>query len=159
MIYASISELASAIPQNGKLLGLDLGSKRIGLAISDKRLMIATPVNTLKRTRLTKDLEAIMQVYVERGVEGLVIGLPLNMDGREGPACQSARQFAANLENVFSTRITFWDERLSTSAVERILIDEADLTRKRRSEIIDKVAAAYILQGALDFLNSENDNK
>ncbi|MCS5599713.1 MAG: Holliday junction resolvase RuvX, partial [Rhodospirillales bacterium] len=127
--------------------------KTIGLAVSDSDMKIATTVGTIRRSKFTKDVKNLDAIITERQVNGLVLGLPISMDGNEGPACQSVRQFAVNLDNILEIGITFWDERLSTSAVERLLIKEADLSRNRRSEIIDKMAAAYILQGALDSLS------
>ena len=116
-------------------------------------MKIATTVGTIRRSKFTKDVNDLDTIITERQVNGLVLGLPISMDGNEGPACQSVRQFAVNLDNILEIGITFWDERLSTSAVERLLTKEADLSRNRRSEIIDKMAAAYILQGALDSLS------
>jgi putative Holliday junction resolvase len=137
-----------------RLLGLDLGSKTIGLAISDGELRMASPLETIRRTKFTADAARLKEIVEERRVGGLVLGLPVNMDGSEGPRAQSTRQFAKNLDEVarLGLPIALWDERLSTAAVERVLIGEADMTRKRRGEVVDKMAAAYILQGALDAL-------
>ena len=154
MVFQSLSELIKYLPQKNRLLGLDVGRKTIGLAVSDSDMKIATTVGTIRRSKFTKDVKNLDAIITERQVNGLVLGLPISMDGNEGPACQSVRQFAVNLDNILEIGITFWDERLSTSAVERLLIKEADLSRNRRSEIIDKMAAAYILQGALDSLSS-----
>ena len=154
MVFQSLSELIKYLPKKSRLLGLDVGRKTIGLAVSDSDMKIATTVGTIQRSKFTKDVKNLDAIITERQVNGLVLGLPLSMDGNEGPACQSVRQFAVNLDNILEIGITFWDERLSTSAVERLLIKEADLSRNRRSEIIDKMAAAYILQGALDSLSS-----
>jgi len=154
MVFQSLSELNKYLPKKSRLLGLDVGRKTIGLAVSDSDMKIATTVGTIRRSKFTKDVENLDAIITERQVNGLVLGLPISMDGNEGPACQSVRQFAVNLDNILEIGITFWDERLSTSAVERLLIKEADLSRNRRSEIIDKMAAAYILQGALDSLSS-----
>lgn len=154
MVFQSLSELIKYLPKKSRLLGLDVGRKTIGLAVSDSDMKIATTVGTIRRIKFTKDIETLDTIITERQVNGLVLGLPISMDGNEGPACQSVRQFAVNLDNILEIGITFWDERLSTSAVERLLIKEADLSRNRRSEIIDKMAAAYILQGALDSLSS-----
>ena len=154
MVFQSLSELIKYLPKKSRLLGLDVGRKTIGLAVSDSDLKIATTVGTIRRSKFTKDVKNLDAIITERQVNGLVLGLPISMDGNEGPACQSVRQFAVNLDNVLEIGITFWDERLSTSAMERLLTKEADLSRNRRSEIIDKMAAAYILQGALDFLSS-----
>ncbi len=154
MIFQSLSELIKYLPRKSRLLGLDVGRKTIGLAVSDSDMKIATTVGTIRRSKFTKDIKNLDAIITERQVNGLVLGLPISMDGNEGPACQSVRQFAVNLDNILEIGITFWDERLSTSAVERLLTKEADLSRNRRSKIIDKMAAAYILQGALDSLSS-----
>ena len=153
MVFQSLSELIKYLPKKSRLLGLDVGRKTIGLAVSDSDMKIATTVGTIRRSKFTKDVKNLDAIITERQVNGLVLGLPISMDGNEGPACQSVRQFAVNLDNVLEMGITFWDERLSTSAMERLLTKEADLSRIRRSEIIDKMAAAYILQGALDSLS------
>ena len=153
MVFQSLSELIKYLPKKSRLLGLDVGRKTIGLAVSDSDMKIATTVGTIRRSKFTKDVKNLDAIITERQVNGLVLGLPISMDGNEGPACQSVRQFAVNLDNVLEIGITFWDERLSTSAMERLLTKEADLSRNRRSEIIDKMAAAYILQGALDSLS------
>ena len=154
MVFQSFPELIKYLPKKSRLLGLDVGKKTIGLAVSDSDMKIATTVGTIRRSKFTKDVKNLDAIITERQVNGLVLGLPISMDGNEGPACQSVRQFAVNLDNVLEIGITFWDERLSTSAMERLLTKEADLSRNRRSEIIDKMAAAYILQGALDSLSS-----
>ena len=146
-----IADLPKLLAPEARLLGLDLGTKTVGLALSDVTRSIATPYHTLRRTKFTKDAEAIREVVEQHGVGGLVIGLPLNLDGSEGPRAQSTRAFARNLAQRVAVPITFWDERLSTAAVERHLI-EADASRKRRAEVIDRMAAAYILQSALDRL-------
>jgi putative Holliday junction resolvase len=147
-------DLLDHLAPGKRLLGLDLGDKTIGLAISDRGLKVASPLETIRRSKFTKDAEALAALCAARGVGGLVLGLPVNMDGSEGPRCQSVRQFAANLAELagFTLPIAFWDERLSTAAVERVLIGEADMSRKRRGQVVDKMAAAYILQGALDAL-------
>jgi putative Holliday junction resolvase len=126
-----------------------VGEKTIGLALSDPGLSVASPVSTIKRTKFTADANALLKLAAERGVGGLVIGLPLNMDGSEGPRCQSVRQFAANLLKLKDLPILFWDERLSTVAVERAMIAH-DVTRANRDKVVDQAAAAFILQGALD---------
>lgn len=141
----------AALPASGKLLGLDLGTKTIGIAISDGMRYSATPLETIKRVKFTQDAERLLQLIAQNRVVGLVIGLPLNMDGSEGPRVQSTRAFARSLAQKTPLPIAFWDERLSTSAVTRMMI-EADLRRDRRDEIVDKLAASYILQGALDRL-------
>jgi len=150
MPICAIADMPARLPRSKRLLGLDLGERTIGLAISDPGLTVASPIETIRRGKFTKDAEALIAIVESRGVGGLVIGLPVNMDGSEGPRCQSTRQFAANLLGKIDLPIAFWDERLSTAAVQRLLTDEADMTRKRRGEVVDKMAAAYILQGALD---------
>ena len=152
MTLCTLDELAVALPRGARLLGLDLGSKTIGLALSDPGLMVASPIDTIRRSKFTKDAETLLQVIAEHRVGGLVIGLPVNMDGSEGPRCQSTRQFATNMLGKIEIPIAFWDERLSTAAVERVLIGEADMSRKKRGQVVDQMAAAYILQGALDAL-------
>ncbi|MEE9140998.1 MAG: Holliday junction resolvase RuvX [Alphaproteobacteria bacterium] len=154
MAIRNPTELKQNLGEGQRLLGLDVGTKTIGLAISDRGLAIATPLETLRRTKLSDDAERLRRIIAERNVGGLVIGLPLSMNGTEGSRCQSVRQFAANLLERIDIDIAFWDERLSTVAVERTLI-EADVSRKRRAEVIDKMAAAYILQGALDRMRHE----
>lgn len=136
-----------------RLMGLDVGTKTIGLALSDTRLTIASPLETIRRGRFRDDAARLRGLAARHGVGGLVIGLPVAMDGTEGPRCQSTRQFARNLLEIFDIPIAFWDERLSTAAVQREMI-AADLTRKRRAEIVDRAAAAYILQGFLDYLGN-----
>ncbi len=159
MIVATLAELKERLPQGARLLGLDLGEKTIGLAISDRNHRVASPLETLRRAKFTQDAAALAAICAERRVGGLVLGLPVNMDGSEGPRCQSVRQFARNLETVagFELPIGFWDERLSTAAVERLLVDEADMSRRRRAQVVDKMAAAYILQGALDALTRQSE--
>ena len=139
------------LPPRGKLIGLDLGTKTIGVAVSDALRMTATPLETIKRTKFTADAARLRQIIDETGAVGIVLGLPLNMDGSEGPRVQSTRAFARNLAGLIPLPLAFWDERLSTSAVTRMMI-EADLRRDRRAELVDKLAASYILQGALDRL-------
>ena len=141
----------SALPPTGKLLGLDLGTKTIGVAISDGMRYSATPLETIKRTKFTQDAARLIELIAENDAVGFVLGLPLNMDGSEGPRVQSTRAFARNLATKVSIPIVFWDERLSTSAVTRTLI-EADVRRDKRAEVVDKLAASYILQGALERL-------
>jgi putative Holliday junction resolvase len=144
-------ELKQTLKPGARLMGLDLGAKTIGLALSDLSLTIATPYRTLARTKFSRDAATLEDLIETEGVGGLVIGLPLNMDGSEGRAAQSARQFARNLLERIEIPIAFWDERLSTAAVTRTLL-EADVSRRRRARVVDKMAAAYILQGALDSL-------
>lgn len=150
MPIVDIHELKDGLGRDQRLMGLDVGSKTVGLALSDVMLMVATPLETLKRTKFTKDATILLKHMDEHDVGGLVIGLPVSMDGTEGPRCQSTRQFAENLLEKRDLPTAFWDERLSTSAVERFLINDLDMTRKRRAEVVDRAAAAYILQGALD---------
>jgi putative Holliday junction resolvase len=151
MPITAIDELEAARPRQSRLLGLDLGEKTIGLAMSDGLLMVATPMETLRRGKFTADAQKLRSIIAEHEIGGLIIGLPLNMDGSEGPRCQSSRQFAANFLEKLDIVIGFWDERLSTVAVTRTLLD-ADVSRRRRAEVVDKMAAAYILQGVLDRL-------
>ncbi len=146
------AEFNSALPSGTRLLGLDLGSKTIGLAISDSGLAVASPLTTIRRQKFTADATALIALIAERDVGGLVLGLPKNMDGSEGPRAQSTRQFATNLLEKIDIPIALWDERLSTAEVRRVLIDEADMTRKRRGQVVDKMAAGVILQGFLDYL-------
>lgn len=143
------SELAGLLKPNQRLLGLDVGSKTIGLALSDVSRSIATPLETLKRGKFGDDARWLWALMREHDVAALVVGLPINMDGSEGPRCQSVRQFAKNLLAMADIDIVFWDERLSTVAAERAML-EADMSRRKRAENVDKVAAAYILQGLLD---------
>jgi len=140
-----------ALPPTGKLLGLDLGTKTIGVAISDGMRYSATPLETIKRTKFTEDANRLLALIEQNNIVGLVLGLPLNMDGSEGPRVQSTRAFARNLAQKTPLPIAFWDERLSTAAVTRTLL-EADVRRDRRAEVVDKLAASYILQGALERL-------
>ena len=140
-----------ALPDHARLLGLDLGTKTIGLALSDVERQIATPLETIRRVKFSLDAIALLKVTKKYGVAGLVIGLPLNMDGTEGPRVQSTRAFVRNLAPLTKLPIVFWDERMSTLAVTRTLLD-ADASRAKRAEVVDKMAAAYILQGALDRL-------
>jgi putative Holliday junction resolvase len=147
----SVEELPELLAPEARLLGLDVGTKTIGMALSDVTRSIATPYDTIRRTKFTDDAKAILQVIASNQVGALVIGLPINLDGTEGPRAQSTRAFARNLISQIDLPLLFWDERLSTAAVERHLI-EADASRKRRAEVIDRMAAAYILQGALDRL-------
>ncbi len=146
-----IEELPARLKPGQRLLGLDLGTKTIGLALSDVSRTVATPLDTIRRTKFTQDAEALLAVVKEHGIAALVIGLPVNLDGSEGPRAQSTRAFVRNLTPLTNLPLVLWDERLSTAAAERALLD-ADASRKRRAEVIDKMAAAFILQGALDRL-------
>jgi len=152
--------LKALLPAGQRLLGLDLGEKTIGVAISDPGLTVASPIDTVRRTKFTEDVKQLAKMMQGREVGGIVVGLPINMDGTQGPRCQSVRHFAENLVKRadllgMEPEIAFWDERLSTVAVQRLLIDEADMTRNKRAQSVDKMAAAYILQGALDALNKK----
>ena len=151
MICAELADFAALLPPGRAIFGLDLGDKTIGIATSDLRRSVATPITIIRRVKFTLDAAELLRLTEERQVAGLILGLPLNMDGSEGPRVQSTRAFARNLEKLTPLPITFWDERLSTVAAERALL-EADTSRKRRREVIDQVAAGYILQGALDRL-------
>lgn len=149
MVFESFEEFAAACPAMTALVGLDLGERTIGVAVSDTFGQVATPLETIRRRKFGADAQKLLAIVAERGVGGIVLGLPRNMDGTEGPRCQSTRAFARNLARLTDLPIGFWDERLSTVAAERALL-EADTSRKRRAEVIDHVAAGYILQGALD---------
>jgi putative Holliday junction resolvase len=151
MILADPAALAEAVPAGIRLMGLDVGTKTIGLALSDTRRVIATPLDTIRRRRFRDDIAQLLALVDAHGVGGLVIGLPLVLSGGDGPRTQSVRQFARNLLALRDLPVALWDERLSTAAVTREMI-AADMTRKRRAEIVDRVAAAYILQGCLDFI-------
>lgn len=155
MTLISIEGLAQSLAGDGRCMGLDLGSKTIGVALSDLRRSIATPDRTIQRKKFQADADKLLATIAEHNVVAIVLGLPLNMDGSEGPRCQSTRAFAANLGKRNPLPIVLWDERLSTVAVERVLID-ADRSRARRKDLVDKMAAAYILQGALDRLSGLN---
>ena len=147
-----LSDLPAACPPNTPWMGLDLGENTIGVAVSDTSRMIASPLQLIRKVKFSQDAEQLIKLMNGRNVSALVIGLPLNMDGSEGPRAQSCRAFARNLERLRPVNVAFQDERLSTSAVERFLIEELDLNRKRRANIVDRTAAAWILQGALDRL-------
>ncbi|MFD0979204.1 Holliday junction resolvase RuvX [Tropicimonas aquimaris] len=149
MVFEEITEFAAALPSGRAVAGLDLGTATIGVAISDRLLSTATPAETIRRKKFGIDAEKLLALLNAREVGGIVLGLPRNMDGSEGARCQSTRAFARNLEKLTPLPMTFWDERLSTVAAERALL-EADTSRKRRAEVIDHVAAGFILQGALD---------
>jgi putative Holliday junction resolvase len=154
MIHDTAEDFAAALPPMQAIAGLDFGDKTIGVAVSDTFLSVATPLETIRRKKFGADAEALAAIVAARNIRGLVLGLPRNMDGTEGPRCQSTRAFARNLTRLpafADLPITFWDERLSTVAAERALL-EADTSRRRRAEVIDHVAAGYILQGALDRL-------
>lgn len=151
MILDTPQDFAAALPKVGAIAGLDLGTVTIGIAVSDVLRSVATPLETIRRKKFTLDAARLFEITSHRSITGLVLGLPRNMDGSEGPRCQATRAFARNLEKLTPLPITYWDERLSTVAAERSML-EADMSRKRRAEIIDNVAASYILQGMLDRL-------
>jgi putative holliday junction resolvase len=149
VIVEDIMEFASILPPNRAIAGLDFGEKTIGIAISDLRRQVATPLETLRRIKFTADAAKLLALLAARGAHGIILGLPLNMDGSEGPRVQATRAFARNLTALTDLPITYWDERLSTVAATRALL-EADASRQKRKKVIDAVAAGYILQGALD---------
>lgn len=151
MLLDHIDTLPDHLTPKARLLGLDVGEKTIGLALSDLSRMVATPMETLKRKKFSKDVELLRAIVTEQEVGGLVVGYPINMDGSEGPRCQSIRQFSKNIAEKINLPIALWDERMSTMAVERTLL-EADVSRQKRAEVVDKMAASYILQGAMDYM-------
>jgi putative Holliday junction resolvase len=144
----------SELPRGAPLVGLDLGEKTIGVAVSDGLWLVASPLETIRKGKFGDDAAQLFKLMESRGALGVVIGLPVNMDGTEGPRCQSARAFGRNLQRLRDVPVAFWDERLSSAAVNRMLIDEMDINRARRAEVVDKLAAAYILQGALERLRT-----
>jgi putative Holliday junction resolvase len=152
-MLVDLPTLTSVLTPGQRLIGLDLGTKTIGLAISDLSLTVATPVDTVRRTKFTKDADGLLAYCTKENAGGLVLGLPLNMNGSEGPRAQATRAFAHNLGKLTALPILLWDERLSTEAVTRTLLD-ADASRKRRAKVVDKMAAAYILQTVLDRLKA-----
>ena len=152
MALMELQDIPSQLTRGQRLMGLDLGSKTIGLALSDVMLSVASPLETIRRSKFTQDAQRLIELIQEHDVGALVLGMPYEMDGSEGKRCQSTRDFAINFKKLRDMPISYWDERLSTSAVERMLVDDVDMTRKRRGEVVDKLAAAYILQGALDAL-------
>lgn len=156
MICADATALRAALAAMRPVIGLDLGTETIGVAVSDRLRSVATPLETIRRRKFSQDAARVLEIAAGREVTGIVLGLPLNMDGSEGPRAQSTRAFARNLERMTPLPIAFWDERLSTVAAERALL-EADTSRKRRAQVIDHVAAAYILQGLLDRLRHMDD--
>lgn len=147
----SLQDALSTIAADKRLMGLDLGAKTIGVATSDRTRMIATPIETIARKKFTADAERLLAIIAAENIGLILLGLPVNMDGTEGPRCQSTRAFARNFARLSPVPIVFWDERLSTAAVERMLI-AADASRAKRDQVIDKLAAAWILQAALDSL-------
>ena len=154
MAVIDLLDLPAATPAYTPLVGLDLGEKTIGVAVSDATRSVASPLDLIRKTKFTDDAAALFRAMESRTAAGIVIGLPVNMDGTEGPRCQSNRAFARNLLRLRELPIAFWDERMSTMAVNRMLIGEMDVTRARRAEVVDKAAAAWILQGALDRLRN-----
>jgi putative Holliday junction resolvase len=157
MQILELRSLLAALPPRCRLLGLDVGTHTIGLATSDFTYMIATPLEIITRTKIAKDSTALQAVIAREQVGGLVVGWPVNMDGSEGPRCQSTKQFLQNIAAQITLPVVLWDERLSTAAVTRTML-EADLSRARRKELVDKMAATYILQGALDALQYAHRN-
>ncbi len=158
IIYETIDELSANLPPTRALMGLDLGTKTIGIAVSDGMQAVATPLETVRRKKFSVDVIRLTSIISDRAIGAVILGLPRNMDGSEGPRCQSTRAFARNLAPLITVPIGFWDERLSTVAAEKALL-EADTTRKRRAEVIDHVAASYILQGVLDRLGHVRTNR
>ena len=158
MPVLSLADAVAVLPPRGVLIGLDLGSKTIGVAASDPDRRVAAPVETISRQRFNLDAQRILDLAAERRAAGLVLGLPINMDGSEGPRAQATRAFARNLAQLTALPIALWDERLSTAAVERALI-AADASRAKRRTVIDQHAAAYILQGALDRLSRQRPSE
>lgn len=158
MPLLDLSAFAAALPARAAILGLDPGEKRIGVAVSDTTRLIASSLGTVARSKFAADAEAILKFFDQRQCAGFVIGLPLNMDGSSGPAAQSARAFARNLVAQRDVPVLLWDERLSTAAVTRTLI-EGDASRQRRGEVVDKMAAAYMLQGALDAMQERRPDE
>ena len=155
-VLSDLPALAALLPPEARLFGLDLGTKTIGVAMSDLSRLVASPLTTLRRTKFKADAEVLLALVRDHAAAGLVLGLPLNMNGSEGPRAQATRAFARNLAGLTDVPVAFWDERWSTAAVTRTLI-EADASRARRAEIVDKLAATYILQGALDRLRGLED--
>ncbi|GGF57609.1 putative pre-16S rRNA nuclease [Terasakiella brassicae] len=155
MAVVELAEFAAALKQYDRLMGLDLGTKTIGVALSDVMRMVATPLETLPKSKFSKDVINLKAIIAKEEVNALVLGLPREMDGTLGKRAQATKAFASNLAREIDLPILLWDERLSTVAVERMLIDEADMTRKRRSEVVDRAAAAFILQGVLDALGHQ----
>jgi putative Holliday junction resolvase len=155
MAVIDLLELPALLPAYAPIVGLDLGEKTIGVAVSDATRTVATPLDLIRKVKFTEDAAALFKLMEGRGAAGIVIGLPVNMDGTEGRRCQSSRAFARNLLRLRAdVPIAFWDERMSSMAINRMLIDEADMNRARRAEVVDKAAAGWILQGALDRLRN-----
>lgn len=155
MPVLDLTELPAALPRYAPIVGLDLGEKTIGVAVSDATRMVASPLETIRKSKFTDDAAALFKLMASREAAAVVIGLPVNMDGSEGPRCQSSRAFARNLLRLRpEIPIAFWDERMSSMAVNRMLIGEADISRSKRAEVVDRAAAGWILQGALDRLRN-----
>ncbi|MGB0634079.1 MAG: Holliday junction resolvase RuvX [Paracoccaceae bacterium] len=152
-LFENLNDFFLCLKPYQAILGLDLGTKTIGVSVSDTLLTVATPLKTITKIKFRDDSTKIQEIINDRSISGVVLGLPKNMNGTEGPRAQATRSFSHNLSKVIEVPITYWDERLSTVAAEKALL-EADTTRKRRAEVIDSVAAAYILQGALDRFNN-----
>lgn len=156
-MHATVQQLIDSLPVGKRLLGLDIGDKTIGLAISDPLFMVASPLRTIVRGRkLAPAIQEIKALVESEEIGGLLAGLPVSMDGTEGPRAQATRDLAREISAQSQLEYAFWDERLSTSAIERILVNEADMTRKRRKDVVDKMAASYILQGALDSVSGRS---
>jgi putative Holliday junction resolvase len=154
MAVVDLLELPALLPAYAPIVGLDLGEKTIGVAVSDATRTVASPLELIRKTKFTDDAKALFKLMESREAAGIVIGLPVNMDGTEGPRCQSSRAFGRNLLRLKDIPIAYWDERMSSMAVNRVLIEEADVTRARRADLVDKMAAAWILQGALERLRA-----
>lgn len=152
MAVVDIRDLSTLLPLPSAVLGLDLGTKTLGVAVSDPSRTIASPLALIQKRKFTEDAAQLFALMADRNAGGLIIGLPINMDGTEGPRCQSSRAFGRNLLRLKECPIAFWDERLSSAAVQRMMIEEHDLSRRRRGVLVDKLAATWILQGALDLM-------
>lgn len=151
MLHSTLQSLIDGMPRGSRLLGLDIGDKTVGVAISDPLFMVASPMKTINRgKKLAPVIEELKTLIRAEDVGGVVAGLPVSMDGTEGPRAQATRDLTQEISSRLQLSYAFWDERLSTSAIERFLVNEADMTRKRRKDVVDKMAASYILQGALD---------
>lgn len=155
MALIELSNISSVVPRGHLLFGLDVGETGIGIAVSDLTWTIATPVTVIKRLKAGRDREQLRELIAERQVGGLIVGLPIEMSGREGSRCQSVRAFVRNIDPILNLPVAFWDERLSTVAVERVLTCDANLSRAKRSKVVDRAAATWILQGALDRLSHQ----
>lgn len=153
MLLKTLEEFKATLPAQGRLLGLDVGDTTIGLALTDALRSIASPLHTIERKKLTSDIESLKQTIIKHHIKGFIIGNPINMDGSPGRRTQSTRTFVSNIAKQIELPMLLWDERLSTMAVERMMI-EADMTRQRRAELVDKLAASYMLQGAIDRMNA-----